>query len=146
MAIKTKPIEEVVKKWTEVTPQRSGYYIQGAGNAGDDWEKGALAAASSFKAAVQSANIDKMFVGGIKKAGADKYNRKVQAVGESRFREGIAAGSPDYQAGMAPMLDTIKGITLPPRQPRGSEANLERVRIIARELNKKRLALRSAGA
>lgn len=144
--MRVKELADVVKKWAEVTPLRSGYYKIGAMGKGDEWVKGATAAAPAYKAGVQSANIDKMFVGGIKRAGADKYNRKVEAVGESRFTQGIAAGSPDYENGIAPFLENMKAIQLPPRQPRGSEANLERVRIIMRENNKKRLALRAAGS
>jgi hypothetical protein len=44
------------------------------------------------------------------------------------------------------MLSTIASLTLPARAPRGSSTNLDRVRVIADALNKKRLALRAAGA
>ena len=146
MAIKVKPLSEVVSKWADVTPGRTSYYEKEATIAGDDWEKGATAASTAFKAAVTSANIEAMFKGGIKRAGAAKYNRKVKDVGVARFGPGVSAARPDYESGVAPMLATIGAITLPARAPRGSEANLARVRIVATELNKKRLAQRAAGA
>jgi len=146
MAIKVKPLAEVAKKWADVTPGRSAYYEAAASVAGSDWESGAAAAAGAFKAAVTAANIEALFKGGVKKAGAAKYNRKVKDVGVARFGPGVTAAAPDFEAGVAPMLDEISKITLSARAPRGSEANYARVREIGTVLHKKRLALRAAGA
>jgi len=146
MAIKVKPLAEVVKKWVDVTPGRAGYYEAEASVAGADWEKGAIAAAGAFKAGVSAPNIEAMFKGGIKRAGAGKYERKVKDVGVARFGAGVVAAEPDFSRGVEPMLATIAGITLVARQPRGSLANYERVKAIGVELNNKRLALRAAGA
>jgi hypothetical protein len=145
-AIKVKPLADVAKKWGEVTPQRSAYYETGALAAGGDWEKGATDAAANFKAAVSAGNIGQLFAGGVKKAGAEKYTRKVKDVGVPRFSQGVTAGIPDYSNGVGPMLDEIARITLPARQPRGSVANAQRVTAIMDALHKKRLALRAAGA
>ena len=145
MAIKVKPLADVVKKWVDVTPARAGYYEIEASVAGADWEKGATAAASAYKAGVTAPNIEKMFVGGIKRAGAAKYERKIKDVGVSRFGPGVIAAEKDFSDGVGPMLSTIAGITLAPRQPRGALANYGRVQAIGVELNKKRLALRAAG-
>lgn len=146
MAIKVKPAADVAKKWQEVTPGRSAYYEAGASGAGADWEKNTTAAAANFKAAVSASNIGAMFAGGVKKAGAGKYERKVKDVGVSRFATGVNAAAVDYQNGIAPMLETIAGLTLSARGPRGSEANLARVREVATALNKRRLALRASSA
>lgn len=146
MTIKVKSAAEVAKKWSDVTPGRAGFYESGAKGAGQDWENNTAAAAQAFKSAVTAPNIDKMFAGGVKKAGAAKYERKVAEVGTQRFGQGIVAGAQDYASGVAPMLETIAGVTLPARQPRGSDANIARVTAIASALHKKRLALRAAGA
>lgn len=146
MTIKVKPAGDVAKKWTDVTPGRASYYEANAKAAGADWEANASAAAASFKAAISAGNIDALFRGGIKRAGAEKYNRKVEQVGAARFGQGVSAAAQDYQNGIAPMLETIAGVTLTPRQPRGSEANFARVRDIGAALHKKRLAIRAAGA
>jgi hypothetical protein len=145
MAIKVKSAADVAKKWGEVTPGRQGYYQAGAAAAGSDWEAGALAAKANFKSAVSAANIDAMFVGGVKRAGAAKYTRKVNEVGVARFSQGVQAAVGDMSAAVEPFLQTIAGMTLPARQPRGSAANLQRVALIATELNKKRMALRASG-
>ena len=146
MAVKVKSAAESAAKWAEQTPGRSAYYESGAKAAGADWEKNTLDAAPNFKAAVSAGNIDKLFSGGVKQAGATKYVRKVTDVGVGRFSTGVTAGKVDYQSGVEPMLATIAGVTLPARAPRGSEANLARVRAISTALHAKRLALRAAGA
>jgi len=146
MAIKVKPVADVAKKWADVTPGRSAYYEANASVAGADWESGATAAVPAYKAAVTASNIGQMFAGGIKKAGAAKYNRKVKDVGAARFGQGVTAAVPDYQAGVEPYLAAIAALTQPARAPRGSASNIARVTQIATELNKKRLALRAAGA
>jgi len=145
VAIKVKPLTDVVKKWVDVTPMRAGYYEAEASVAGADWEKGATAASSAYKAGVSAPNIEKMYTGGIKRAGSEKYERKVKAVGAARFGPGVVAAEADFSTGVGPMLDVIRGITLAPRQPRGALANYERVKAIGVELNKKRLAIRAAG-
>ena len=146
MAIKIKPIGDIAKKWVEVTPGRAVYYEANASVAGADWEKGAAAAAPAYKAAVTAPNIEKMFVGGVKRAGAAKYQRKVIDVGVGRFGPGVAAAVMDFSTGFEPFVSTIAAITLPARGPRGSTANYARVSAIGVELNKKRLVLRAAGA
>lgn len=145
MAIKVKPLADVVKKWVDVTPLRSAYYESEASVAGADWEKGATAAAAAYKAGISAPNIEKMFTGGVKRAGAAKYERKVKDVGVARFGPGVIAAQADFSTGVEPMLAAIAGITLPARAPRGSLSNYARVQAIGVELNKKRLALRAAG-
>ena len=145
MAIKVKPVADVAAKWAEVTPARSSYYQKGVTGAGTDWEKNTAAAAGAYKASVSAGNIDRMFSGGVKKAGGAKYERKALEVGVGRFGSGVTAAVSDYQSGVGPMLDTIASLTLPTRAPRGSESNYARVREIGTALAKKRLALRAAG-
>ena len=146
MAVKVKSAADVAAKWAQVTPGRQQYYASETPAAASDWEKNTIAAKASFQAAVTASNIGEMFSGGVKKAGAAKYARKVTDVGINRFGAGVTAAVQDMQSGISPMLETIAAQTLPARQPRGSAANLQRVQVIADALHKKRLALRAAGA
>jgi len=146
VAIKVKTAEEVARKWAEVTPQRAAYYEAGAKGAGSQWEANTAAAASAYRSAVTSPNIEAMFRGGVKRAGAAKYERKVTDVGAARYGPGVAAAQDDMKAGVEPMLATIAGLTLSARAPRGSDANYRRVQEVGTALHKKRLALRAAGA
>jgi len=146
MAVKIKSAADAAKKFTEVTPGRQSYYETGVKGAGADWESGALAATQAYKSAVSAANIDKMFSGGVKKAGAAKYVAKASTLGPARFSQGVQVSGPDYQAGVDPFFAVIAAETLTARGPRGSPGNIQRVTQIATDLNKKRLQLRAAGA
>jgi len=136
---------DIAAKWKEVTPGRSSYYESGAVGAGSDWEANAAAAAAAFKAAISAADIEQRFRGGIKRAGAAKYDRKVRDVGVGRFGPGVLAAAPDFQAGFEPYVSVIAATELPARKPRGDPGNIDRVRAISTALNKKRLALIGAG-
>lgn len=113
--------------------------------AGGDWESGATAATKTYKAAVSAGDIDKRFSGGIKKAGAAKYNRKVKDVGVGRFGPGVSAAKSDMESNVAPYLTELGAIEVPERGPRGDAGNLERVRKIMDSLHKKRIAALAAG-
>jgi len=137
--------EEAAKKWSEETPKRSGYYETEASKAGSAWESGATGASKTFKSAVQAADIDKRFTGGIKKAGAGKYERKVKDVGVARFGPGVSAAKGDYQTDVAPYLAEIATVDLKERGPRGDATNYDRVKAIGDKLHAKRIAALAAG-
>jgi len=143
--IKVKSTEDIGNKWGEVTPGRAGYYEAGAVGAGTDWESGALNASGSFKAGISAADIEKRFLGGIKKAGASKYDRKVKEVGVGRFGPGVTAAVPDFKTGFDPFQATLSGITISDRKPRGDPSNYQIVKEVGDALHKKRLAVLGAG-
>jgi len=138
--LKVKPKEDVVTKWIEEAPKRATYYGKYTPAAAEDWEKNAVAAAGIYKSAVQAANIDKLFAGGIKRVGASKFRRKVESVGVSRYGPGITAAREDYEAGIDWVLSELAAIDIPERKPRGDPANYDRVRKIGEALHRKRLA------
>lgn len=146
MATKVKSAADVAKKWAEQTPGRQAYYEAGVKAAGADWENAAIAAAPIFKAAVSAGNIDKMYSGGVKNAGAAKYVRKAGGVGAQRFSGGVSAGVEDFTKGITSVLAVIAGVTPPVRAPRGAESNLARVRAYSIALHADRLARKAAGA
>jgi len=139
-------IADVVTKWVEETPRRSGYYEREAPKAAERWQERATAAGATYKTAVTAPDIERRFTGGVKRAGADKFRRKVLAVGVARFGPGVTAARPDYEKGFTPYIEALKVVDVPVRKPRGDPANIDRVRVIAGELNKKRLALLAAGS
>jgi len=143
MPLKVKPLADAAKYWVEGASARQDRYKAEAPAAAEEWERNTIAAAANYKAAVQVGIIDRLFAGGVRRVGGAKFRRKVESVGVDRYRPGVVAGQPDYEAGVAPHLDTLRAITLPERKPRGDPANLDRVKIIAVELHKKRLALRA---
>lgn len=137
---------EAARKWAEQTPLRSSYYEAGAVGAGATWEANTKAAAKTFKAAIQAGDIDKRFEGGVRRAGAAKFDRKVKDVGVDRFGPGVAAAEGDMASGIDPYLSLLSAMTIPARGARGSLSNYKIGEEIGKALNKKRLALLGAGA
>jgi len=138
------PADEVAKKWKDETPRRASYYEKNTPPAAAAWEANASAAAPTYKSAVQATDIDKRFKGGIKKAGAGKFQRKVTSVGVARFGPGVEAAEGDMKTGVEPFLSVIAATEISERKPRGDPSNYARVKEIGDALHKKRLALLAA--
>jgi len=136
--------DAVAKKWGEETPKRATYYETNTPLAGAKWEANAQAASANYKASVQASNIDALFKGGIRKAGAAKFSRKVTALA-SRFGPGVTAAVNDMQTAVGPFLNELATIDLKDRKPRGDASNYDRVKQIGDRLHTKRLALLAAG-
>jgi len=139
-----RPVDDIAKKWAEVTPGRATYYEAGVKAPLKDWATETSAASATYKAAVTAPNIDKLFLGGVKRAGTPKWQRKATELGVPRFGPGVAAALPDYKEGWAPYHEELSRLEIPERGPRGSDANYEIVKKIGMALFKKRLALRAA--
>lgn len=145
MTIATKSLADTQKKWTDVTPTRQTEYAAATPAAAQRWEANSLAATPNYQAAVTSANIGARQSAGIRKAGAGKFSRKVTSVGANRFGPGVQAAGQDYGTSFAPYLQTIAGIDLAPRRPRGDPTNYQRVQQVGNPLHALRLAQVSAG-
>ena len=145
-SITVKPATDVARKWAEVTPGKAGYYESEAPAAAAEWEKNTIAAGGTYKAGISVAGIEKRFVGGVKRAGAEKFARKVASVGVARYGPGVAAAENDMAMGIAPYLDVLSGLSIPDRGPRGSPGNYAIVEKVGSALHKKRLAVLAATA
>lgn len=139
------PAEDVAKKWKEETPRRATYYEKNTPPKAERWESETIAAASTYKSAVTAPDIDRRFTGGVKRAGAAKFKRKVEAVGIARFGPGVEAAEEDMKAGVEPYLAVIAATEIGARKPRGDPANYDRVKKIGDALHAKRLAMLAAG-
>lgn len=145
MATKIASAAEIAAKWREVTPTRQRFYAENTPQAAAEWESNTKAAAATFQAAVTTGDIGRRFAGGVSKAGAAKFARKVTDVGAGRFSAGVQAAVQDMQSGFEPFAQVIASVTPPKKGPRGDSSNLLRVAAYSEPLNKKRLALLGAG-
>ena len=144
--ITVKSAAEVAQKWADVTPGKASYYEVEAPAAAEEWERATAAAGAVYKAGIAVAGIEKRFVGGVKRAGAAKFRRKVTDVGVSRYGPGVGAAKADMEAGFAPYRDVLDGMDIPDRGPRGSPGNYAIVEKVGTALHKKRLAVLAATA
>ena len=142
--ITVKSAQAIADKWAEVTPARAGYYEAEAPAAGAEWEANTVAAGGTYKAGVSVAGIEKRFIGGVRRAGAEKFARKVRDVGVSRYGPGVAAAKADMAKGVADYVAVLEGLEIPDRGPRGSVANYAIVEKVGSALHKKRLSVLAA--
>ncbi len=133
--VAVKKLDEIVKKWAEVTPGRAAYYEAGVKAPKNDWATQTLAASDAWAQGVQQAVTEKRFDKGVKAAGTQKWQEKAIQVGVNRYAEGVRVAVDDYMKGFAPYHEALQKITLPPRRARGDPANIKRVEVIAKTLH-----------
>ena len=139
MAIKIKSPSEIAAKFARVTPGRSADYQEGIeGTAPAEFERATIAAETVYNQAIAASIARKAFPKGVAGSGT-KWQAKASGPGVGRFAQGAADSADDYAKGFAPYQAVIAGLTLPPRGPAGAPQNIERVRILADALRKKKV-------
>ena len=142
--ISVKSAASIAQKWADVTPGKSGYYEAEAPAAASEWEANTVAAGGTYTAGIAVAGIGKRFIGGVKRAGAAKFARKVKDVGVARYGPGVAAAKADMESGVGDYVSVLEGLEIPDRGPRGSPGNYAIVQKVGEALHKKRLAVLAA--
>lgn len=133
-AIKVKDVGTIAKKFVRNAGAASGDYTEGVKGAGAAWEQGARDGAQNYKDGVAQASAAGRFEKGIAKAGAGKYVHKASTLGPQRYSTGVAAAEGEFAKGMGPVLQTIAGVSLPPRRPKGDPGNMQRSAAVAAAL------------
>jgi len=141
MAIKVKAVSTAAGKWDANAARAADDYASEAAAAASVWEAATKAAKENFHKSITAPGIADRFVGGVTRAGANKYVRKINDVAKDRFAPGIHAAVSDYTERVTPFLETIAALTLPKRGPRGDPSNYNRVEAVGKALSAKRLAL-----
>ena len=139
MALNVKDAASSAAKFVARAQAAGGDYTKGVQGAGDAWQSRTAAGADAYAAGVNAAITAQRFQKGVAKAGSAKYVSRAAGVGAARYPQGVGAAGPNWQQGVQPYLDTLAGLTLPPRAPRGSPNNINRVAMIADALRKKKL-------
>ena len=129
-----KPIEQSSDKWVRRASVAGPDYLQGVQNPRKPWAAAAIEAEPNYKAGVVAAAGRGAFGAGVKAAGDEKWRNGAVRKGPGRFAEGVAIGRDDWGKGFAPYQSAISAITLPPRGPKGSPQNIQRVAAIATTL------------
>lgn len=134
MAIRVPTAGDVAAKWSSVTPGRAADYTRGVQGAASAWQQGVDGAGATYGAAVQEAIANGRWNRGVAGRGGF-YSAQAATIGAPRWSTGVTAARDRYGASMGPVLSTIGGLTLPPRQPAGNPANMERSRIVGEALH-----------
>ena len=130
-----KSLDRISKKWSEVASRSSEEYKEGVSNPKRSWSAAAQASESAYNDGVQDAISRGAYGKGVGEAGDGKWKNRAVELGPSRYSAGVRVAQPDYQKGFAPFHSVISSTTLPPRGPKGSPENIERVRAIASALH-----------
>jgi hypothetical protein len=136
--MKVKDISSSAKKFVSRGQAASGDYARGVADAGPEWASKTAAAQDSYNQGVQQAITRGAFAKGVQEAGPAKYQAAAAGKGAQRFGPGIAAAEGDWSRGVQPYLQTLESTTLPPRGPKGSPQNLERVNTVAMALRRRK--------
>ena len=139
-----RPIDQIAKKWADVTPLRSADYAAGIDNPKRSWSKATMEAEQAYEDGVAKSIARKSFGKGVKKAGDDKWHRKASVNGVRNWGPGVREAEGDFAAGFAPYRDAIANVKLSPRYARRDPRNLKRVEDVVNALVAKKLALMSA--
>lgn len=136
-----RPIDQISKKWAEVTPQRSGDYAAGIDNPRRSWAKATQEAEKAYEDGVAKSIARKSFGKGVQKAGDEKWHRKAAVNGVRNWGPGVAEAQGDYATGFAPYRDAIAAVKLSPRYARRDPRNLARVKDVVDALVAKKNSL-----
>lgn len=140
MAIAIKDISVIAAKWATRAQAAGPDYQAGVKSTQKDWAGLTAAAADSFSAGVQQAVADGRFAKGVIAAGSAKWQTAAAGKGAQRYPTGVQGAQPAYSAGFAPYAQVIANLTLPPKSPRGSPNNAQRVAVIMAALHAKRIS------
>ena len=143
---KTPPSPNIAaEKWAGRAAGASGEFAANAAAASSEWESNAIAAGANYTAGVSQSNLAARYTGGIRRSGAGRYAERVQAVGATRYSQGVSEGQSQYAQRVTPFYQVIASTSLPARKPRGDAATIHRVVVLSDALHKARLASVAAG-
>lgn len=121
-----KPQALITDKWTRRAAVAGPDYDAGVRAPIVPWDTAAIAGDPAWKAGVQAAVAGNAFTAGVRAAGNQAWQDGAINKGIPRFPQGVAVSTGKYERGFAPIRAVIEGVTLPPRGPRRSPANIAR--------------------
>lgn len=144
MAIQVKAAAASAQKYVNNAQAAAPAYTAGVQGAGGKWATNTAASAQSWQQGVQQAAADGRFSAGVNQTSQAKYQTRASGVGAQRYPQGVAGAGPSWQTNTTPYLNTIAGLTLPARSPKGSPSNYQRVQVIGQALRAQKLGQKAS--
>jgi len=129
-----KPINQSAQKWSDRAAGAAGDFAQGVNNPRTPWAAATIAAEGNFQSGITAAIANKSFSKGVTKAGDATWKKGAAGKGPGRYVEGVLMDKDNWPKGFAPYQNSIAGLTLPARGPKGSPQNIQRVAAVATAL------------
>lgn len=133
---KTKGVTNTVDKWQRRSSVAQPDYMNGVANPRVPWDQASKAAENNYKSGVQQAAAAGRYGQGVTRVGNQKYLEGATKKGPSRYVEGVQLGGSNFQERINTVLQTIEAVNLPPRGPKGSPQNFQRVAPIGEALRR----------
>jgi hypothetical protein len=140
-----KPLSRTIEKWKRQSASSTPEYEAGIKDPKTDWQIATAAAEANYQAGVQAAITRKAFGKGVTKAGTAKWKERALTKGVGRWAEGVSKSADAYQTGFGPYQDIIAKTALPPRGPKGSPQNIQRVAVMANALHDEKMKRQASG-
>jgi hypothetical protein len=139
MAVTVKTAAAAAQKFITNAQAAAPAYATGVANAGAKWAANTSASADTWQQGVVAAAANGRYAAGVNQGTQSKYQTRASGVGAQRYPQGVAGSQQTYQTAVTPYLNTIANLTLPPRQPKGSAANYQRVQAVGNALRAQKL-------
>ena len=139
MAIQTKSIDQIAKKWSDRAQAAAPDYTAGVEGTQKDWASNTANASQAWQTGVSQAAARGGFTKGVRAAGTEKWRANASSKGSQRYGPGVSVAQPDFQSGFSPYLSTIQSLTLPARQAKGSPSNYSRSQAVGTALHSKKV-------
>lgn len=140
ITMEIKSLDRITTKWGANSALAGDSYRDGVQSPRRSWAASAAAADEARKAGLAEADARNAFVIGVNAAGDSKWKNNAVVLGPARFRQGVQNAKPSFSSGFTKYHGVISGTTLPPRGPKGSPENIERVRVVADALHSARVS------
>lgn len=129
-----KPIDQSSDKWVRRASVAGPDYLNGVNNPKTSWSAASIAAEGNYKTGVIAAANRGAYGAGVRLSGDEKWRMKAAKIGAGRYPEGVSYGKDNWNKGFSPYHAVIGQVVLPPRWPKGSPQNIQRVAAIATAL------------
>jgi hypothetical protein len=136
-----KSLDSISQKWVRVSSVSGQSYSEGIDNPRADWQTQTKAAVGNYKTAMAASLANDSFNKGVSKSTTANWQANAKSKGIVRWPEGIRLATDNYARGFGPFRDVIQNLSLPPRGPKGSPGNIQRVAKIAEALHNKKVQM-----
>ena len=140
MAIQTKSIDVIAKKWSDRAQAAAPDYTTGVEGTQKDWATNTANAQEAWRSGVTQAAARGAFGKGVRDAGTQKWRANASSKGSKRYGPGVSVAQPDYTSGFTPYLSVISSLTLTARQAKGSPSNYARSQAVGTALHAKKVS------
>lgn len=133
------------EKWVRKAGAAQPDYQFGVTNPRVDWQQATLAARDAWQSGIQQAIQERRWENAVRQTSTQQWQQAAVEKGAQRYAQGVQLARDKWAQAWEPYRQTIEGVQLPPRGPRGDPNNIQRVARIAQALHEARRRRMGAG-